>query len=657
MKKQGASPHDTLNVALVLTGVVTFGPTFVMRFLQYGWGQPPFMDYPGTFETVEKAVVVACLAIGLVLSQIRIQIINRSVSSLTSILASTIVIGAVASRNEYPSIDPDMYWSSTFFGGFGTAGVVYLLIAFLVFEYLQNLRISIRERLGPIIESLSWSILIVLFVPASIFASSGVPFKHDYSLVLSEIIGPLTGNAPLFQAVPQYSSILGWPLVILRGLPAPTLFQLSFLYISLLFVAIIFLFSVILREIHPKIRLGTSLLVASATYLYRPNGSWVGALNNFPSATVRMVLPMTGFVFLVRATKSQFLSRWLTAGLISGLAFINNFEFGSVYLVAVLSLLAVLTFSKQITALALSVMVAGTIAPIAVISLLLGNRISRHYAVALQFADGFGNLLMPRFGLHTLSLGLCVFAVAIGGRILSSRNLSSIPKEPVIALLFGVFSLLGHLYFAGRSVVSTQLQILLPPTALAVVGALSAITASSSFFRSDIMSSHQLKLSRIPLLLITVLPVLLLLGLPNPNLEIARLVNTRSDNNLGDNSYSIKIFEGEFMTALQSSVEELGPKKVAVITGSDGRIISLLTGATDPSRYAERSQYRAFGFEDTTCAQLIAQAFSVIIVGSFEFDESRGEDLRGEMRICLIGDKFVVQEQRDFFDKYVRRSN
>ncbi len=655
---------DTLNVALLLTGILTFTPVFFLRFMGDGFfGGVPYLDEdaPLWFETIEKAVVVFSCCLGLALSRCRIQITHKLLASAVSIAASTIVLGAVVSQNEYPGVYLDNEWSKTFFSGFGVTGMVVLILAVATARILPITDESLRERALRVIALLSWPVILIVFLPASIITTSGVPFRVDHGLVLFELLGPLTGKAPLVEVVPQYSSLLGWPLLVLRSLAAPLILDITVLYISILFLVVVALFALILKQIVPDVEFKVFLCIAFGMYLYRPNGSLIGSLTTMPSSTVRMILPMAGLYLLVRTYGSRTIFGWIWVGLVSGLVFFNNFEFGLIYLASVLGLLGMLLLYRRLGPREFIFALGGLLVSLSAFGVALGDRLSRHWLVATQFGSGFGNLLMPRFGLHTLTLSLCVFAIAIGGRIIATRGIVRPSASAIIAFLFGLFALLGHLYFAGRSVVSTQLQTVIPPTALATFAAVMAVKAGTNSDSHKPITKFNLQAREISLHLVMALPLLLFIGLPNPNLEIARLTGAIQNTEvIGNYRYSADVFEGELMSAAQSALEQFGSRNVAILTVSDGAVLALLTDVSNLNIFANFDQQLTWGSGQDLCARVTSQDHSLVIVGGFTFNsEEQIAQIRSAAEECLSSDSsnFYLKTRGKFSDTYQRFSS
>ena len=142
--------------------------------------------------------------------------------------------------------------------------------------------------------------------------------------------------------------------------------------------------------------------------------------------------------------------------------------------------------------------------------------------------QGFGNLPMPTFGLYlfvfvTLAVA-AIFGLKSSSCFLSGRQIGKeLLSGQVMAVFFGTWGVITLMYYAGRSTNPGQLQSSLIPLSLALVALLRLFVGSESLSTIKLMQIG----FRSPLILLWMaVPVVSILQLPNPVIELSRMTNS-----------------------------------------------------------------------------------------------------------------------------------
>lgn len=626
------------------------------RLWSFGlFGRNPYSDYddiPPIVELVDRLTVplslaAACFAILLSLvAHQRGATPSHGLEFTTSAMAFGFLSLSIAVVNEFPVVSVTQTWSSTFFSGLGPQTLLLSyttvtgLFLWLSIPFSQEYRFSLR-KLQAVSRIVTTSFIIVYYVPALVITARAVPIRYDWAIVLSEVLGPIVGRRPLLDWSPQYSSLLGWPLVGLRGINESLILEVSVLYLSVLFLVVIATLYWTTKLFLPRGALHISLVVCLGTCLYRPEGSIVGSLTSLPSFAVRHVLPVAGMCLLIRGMVKCSAWQHLLSGLILGASYVNNFEFGVVTLVSVVLTAIPIGLKYPSTRKPLLSTCGVIVFSILGFFLISGNEAwNRHSIIARTYSDGWGNLAMPMFGLHYLTLALSAAAIAIGLWDIV-RTHEMIPKPgSMIAFIFGLYALFGHLYFAGRSVVSTQLQSMLPFVGLATAAAITPI--ATQFIRTVKIGNHKdLLVAALPMLLVAVLPVSVLFGLPNPSLEWARLGGDIAEQEIaGNNRLDSKAFQDdELFQEIKQLIERSGDDttQVGVAAPEYSFVYELLTGARGFVPTAIWT-YDNAAFQEEFCESIVGFGGRFIVAGVTQFPEidiDRNAMIKESVRDCL----------------------
>lgn len=439
------------------------------------------------------------------------------------------VCGALASRHYLGFASVTNTWTDSFFGGFGIRVMLTSFVLAIFVLYSRSLPVSVSTKLNfsQAYNLTATMFISVLYLPSTIVTSQSI-FHTDFAYVLNEILGPASNHAPLQSSVPQYSALIGWPLVAISGLPLSLFLELAVIYVTLLFYCIVFCIVVVIRGIFPQISIPVATLIPITILLARPTGQTSGSFIMFPSAIVRNFFPILLIALLFIAMRSVSTSRIVALGITAGLSSLNNVEFGLVATVAiaVAALLgAIFRSLPRRFPLTLLASYVATLATLIALLRLDGFSWWSYKFFATAYGSGNNNIPMPIFGLHTITMVVASLAVVVGlidmiatkgsGAIQVDNDRNSLS---ILLLAAGLAGLGFHLYYTGRSMVSTQLQTEFPILIICV-------TALFRRFRvwSLVWSDSRKSLAAVPFMMISVLPVSALWLAPDPTIEVSRL--------------------------------------------------------------------------------------------------------------------------------------
>ena len=397
---------------------------------------------------------------------------------------------------------------------------------------------------------------LLVFGLAALFQSPGTirDFGH-FSFLSNELVAPVYGGPPLSGFISQYTTMLGIPLI---GPTRWTQISLDVLVVNwlLLLQVVCFVIPITIvlriggrRALLPTVIIMFGLLLTGSTS--KSLGSVTAYFSGFPTRTVIPSLLLMSLVGLRnRVDGKGGLRRAVIAGVLGGVALLNNPDFGGPALLAglIVAFMTAPQYSRKLTSSAFLGGCVSTFLIFEVASRVFGE--GPAWTSWLFFQRLFGvlgvdNETMAVGGLHVgfvvvFSSGTLIFFW------LSSKLSASIEPRLLMAIrLLGFGSLwgLGTLpYFAGRSFTSTlfghSYQL-----ALVLLGLLAWYLADSIGFQQVFSKSMAgrtcLVLFLLPLLFVTASMV----RLPNPGIVLE---------NIRESSTSIPE-----VTALSRGVEEV----------------------------------------------------------------------------------------------------
>lgn len=462
----------TSSLLVLLASVCAAGVVVAAVLLLTGWAYTTATggtnlrsrDIDPVFEQRDTLVWVAALlgaaALGLLLALTRLP--ARRLLESWPVLALT-VAGTAGVALSAAWFDP---WI-----GLGTVNllVAVVLVPLLAFALGPRSRGAMRY-LWPAVVAVGGA----LYLPALWQTPYGMYDAYHAPRNIDELLGPVAGNLPLSDYIPQYGGLLGLPLVPFRALVAAHvewsivsyLSVLSIFTVGALCAAAALMLPTGRRVLAPVLVVPVLLMKPSAPDQLLP----AGTERLFQSIPERSLLPAAlGVVLLLAAARAGSPARWVGVGAVAGLAALNNFESGVPATIAALLALVALRAGWR----ALGCLAAGWVgvtAAYVVLLLLTGGSFRPEYwlGFSLLFADGYGRLPMPPFGPHVLVLFVLVASVASASAVVWRRS-ASMSVAAVGGLYFGAWGLMMFPYYVGRSSSAGQLQFFLIPASLGAV--------------------------------------------------------------------------------------------------------------------------------------------------------------------------------------------
>jgi hypothetical protein len=531
------------------------------------------------FERFTPLIVLLGAALGWAISyrmnnQYKVPFVIVSVCLTGTALISQHYLGFAATTNQ---------WTQNFFGGFGTkVTVTALVIAVLWATQIISLPSQLSEFDAiRLINLFAFFVITIFYFPASVVTSQSI-FHSDFTYVLNELLGPVSGHPPLLESAPQYSALLGWPLKAFSWIPLSALIELSILYVSLLFFLIVTLIALILKGVFQKLPFATLILIPISILLARPSGQTSGSFIMFPSAIVRNFFPILLICLLYFSVRSNSLVLTSVLGITASVSAFNNLEFGLICALVVTLSVAVGFISKILPLRFVASYLTSLIVGSAFLIVSLGlerDDWNRYKFFATAFGGGNNNVPMPMFGLHSLTMAIAATSVIVGiidtFQYQKGTNSSNQRLTPSICLLSFAAGLAGcgfHLYYTGRSMVSTQLQTEFPILIICAACLVSRLDLPKSS-----ASSFVGRFESIPILMIALLPIGSLWLAPDPTIEVSRLRGRLPESEFGSVKLGLLQIElSDFSGFLRQSKSEFPDARIGFIADHNGNALSLI---------------------------------------------------------------------------------
>jgi len=428
--------------------------------------------------------------------------------------------------------------------GFGEKVALIALVFTTLLVFLQNSPSIIsgldtknfQKTLNPI----AGIIAVGLYLPSVFQFPRGIIGLHATNWALNEFIAPLTGHIPFSNFTSEYSSLLGLPLLIFKGIASVSSIPIiTTMYVNSLVVIELILLARLINKIFPRMMFGFCFAIPTILSFVKvqPNevqtSSIAEAMTAMPARTLLPIIVLTLLVKWATEGNSRRQMVWsLLTGLATGFTVINNFEFGFTAMLAILpivflgSICSAQYFQTRDAVLFLAAIV-GAFVIFKFGMMLTGNefQVSRLIAYTKTFGKlSFGNIPMPTFGLFIFFYVTLSISAILGLR--SSRWFSgkkadeiSITSAQIISVFVGVWSSLAMFYYAGRSTNAGQLQLFLIPLSLAIcsIVKLHLVAAGKSNGLSTLLKSGS-----ILIFFFVSVPIAALMQSPSPSFEFSR---------------------------------------------------------------------------------------------------------------------------------------
>ena len=267
-------------------------------------------------------------------------------SNHLSVFVSTIIF--FVSISSY-LVDDDVEWAGL---GIHVATVCLTLAVFgsvfaekLKLDFLASL---MNKNFG---QTIFFGIFIIIYLPSMSQFSGGIIDLFASSTVFNELLLPITGITPLGNFATQYTSMLGWPLLLIKDLAPEKIMVGVLIWLFVLSVIQILTIAavgkVLLRQIPYPILLllSSSIILMKGSKSNEITGSIVASFFSIPSRTFFPSLVCLALLIAL-FSESKKLIFYILLGALLPITALNNLEFGLPALVAA-SLVTILSFRTK----------------------------------------------------------------------------------------------------------------------------------------------------------------------------------------------------------------------------------------------------------------------------------------------------------------------
>ena len=500
-----------------------------------------------------------------------------------------VIVTTISMRSYYPSFDD---WTVTEFSGFGFDIAFFAAICAITSSFALANAQTLSQLIPLQTQSLRFLKLSAVFVfvcfyfPSVLQIPSGLSSRSNAIYVFNELLAPNAGAFPLSSSIPQYTALLGFPIVtIINIFGSSSIFLVTTIWLTIMTLTILTAITTIWRRIFPQMPRSLGLLGVSALLL-AASADVPRALNlaSLPSWTVRFFLPsLVALVLLSAITTRQKKSKdfkFSALGAMSAICALNNFEFGSTAVISVFVAILSLVIRRQISLLQIFNFLIAILATTALIYwayLFQGEKIQINYLTFFSGAfgaEGFLSWPMPIIGTYVLVFAIAGLALIFSFIcLMDSENADQDKNQvamPVIALAIfaGSWTMISCLFYAGRSV-DGSLRVVFIPALIAFLAVVKLVDADLN----TLSNFKDKKLALIPVLTIVFVPVALVMKAPSPWVNWSRVVQQENASSWSLHSTKDRSIVKSYHYLDSITVDEIG------IMAFDGNAISIVTGA------------------------------------------------------------------------------
>ena len=491
-------------------------------------------------------VVFVIIAILIFFQRIKSDSVNTQV-----VVAALTSGGFLLSISSY-LIDDDVAWA-----GLGKSVAVFgLALAIVVLYFQPKIQQSTvgNKKIVPLVSALCLVALVAIYLPSIAQFSGGIIDLFASSTVFNELLLPVTGITPLGNFASQYTSMLGWPLLALKGFSPEVIMNGVLVWLFVLTLFQIMAIAGIGKSIFRKIPYPLILLYVSSLILMKGEkqdeiaGSIVGSFFSIPSRTF---FPSVLGLILVNALFENKRKQvyQIVLGALLPITALNNLEFGVPAVIAIM--IVVLAFYRlhHVDRKAIVIKFGAAVATFGIIALVFLLRSAPldlglwTAMVRAQGSGGYMNVPMPVIDTYLLVFAILSSGIVIGLKSMSSTTNPNVLKSSAIAIFAGAWGVMSMPYYTGRSWPS-HIQVFFVPLTICIFG-IAGIFYYSNYFAAKKLTALE-KIVRLPLMLTLVLPIATLMIAPDPTTEWPRATG-------GGSEWS---FENQSKTKVVTSVFE-----------------------------------------------------------------------------------------------------
>jgi len=328
-----------------------------------------------------------------------------------------VIVTTISMRSYYPSFDD---WTVTEFSGFGFDIAFFAAICALTSSFAlanaQTLRqlIPLQTQTLRFLKLSAVFIFVCFYFPSILQIPSGLSSRSNAVHVFNELLAPAAETFPLSSFIPQYTALLGFPIVpIIKIFGSSSIFLVTTIWLTIMTLTILAALTTIWRRIFPQMPRSLGLLGVSSLLL-AASADVPRSLNlaSIPSWTVRFFLPsLVALALLSAITTRQKKSKdfkFFALGAMSSICVLNNFEFGATAVISVFLALFGLVIRQQVNLFQIFNFLISLFITTALIYqayLFQDEKIQINYLTffSREFgANGFGSWPMPIIGIYVL---------------------------------------------------------------------------------------------------------------------------------------------------------------------------------------------------------------------------------------------------------------
>ena len=164
-------------------------------------------------------------------------------------------------------LDDDVEWAGL--GITVSTACVAISFFFLYFHFPVTEKLKLLVSKQKLIGVVSLSIFGLVYLPSLTQLSGGIIDLFAASTIFNELLLPISGVTPLGDFATQYTSMLGWPLLAIKDLSAPSIMSAVLVWLLMLTVAQILAIAMIGKLIFRRVSFAVIILLSSSLILMK----------------------------------------------------------------------------------------------------------------------------------------------------------------------------------------------------------------------------------------------------------------------------------------------------------------------------------------------------------------------------------------------------
>lgn len=500
--------------------------------------------------------------------------------------------------------------------------ILIFLFSIIIWEFIS------KSEINSVWTKLFFWISIIPISFAWMQTTRSIIDKFHFSFTSDEILALASGKTPFIDYFPQYSSILGFPLLAVHNLVEKNVvfFSVSLLVVYQFLTISLSIFALNSISRTPLKYLMFAGVCASPFIVKLPNMTegfesqataepFLSPSSYFATFPIRVFLPTLIFFYVVQIYRKVNFGKLygelkiskiqlITLGSLSGLTFVNNFDFGLPALIAVSITFLVVNMVLNKPKVAFKNFLQFLAAQFSIILIFFIGLNTFIGPLNLEASLGFlrglkGNFVaIPAVGIHIAYVILAFLLLVISLILIRSEKSESFPLG-VASLYWSMFCIFSLPYFGGRS---------LYPSFIAGYVFNFAILLALLFIWISDFNLHSRSLTILTVAVISVsFAITLILHVPRVSSSIIRITSQEDSSYLQYANINDKLHD----------LEQIDKESVSGIVSRNGNIISILGNlknigvANDPLIYEANS-----AIAKAQCKEIISKLnFGPILLG------------------------------------------